>query len=71
MADERDNIAVSQRVLGKYQSQLPLGITVKPRAAQACSLYFVWNFGSELFLRLCMGNYQIFQNGRICAEMLK
>ena len=30
MADERDNIAVSQRVLGKYQSQLPLGITVKP-----------------------------------------
>ena len=30
MADERDNIAVSQRVLAKYQSQLPLGITVKP-----------------------------------------
>ena len=30
MADERDNIGVSQRVLGKYQSQLPLGITVKP-----------------------------------------
>ena len=30
MADERDNIAVSQRVLGKYQNQLPLGITVKP-----------------------------------------
>ena len=29
MADERDNIAVSQRVLGKYQTQTPLGITVK------------------------------------------
>ena len=30
IGDERDNIAVSHRVLGKYQSQLPLGITVKP-----------------------------------------
>ena len=29
MADERDNIVVSQRVLGKYQPQTPLGITVK------------------------------------------
>ena len=41
------------------------------QAAQAYSLYFVWNFGSELFVRLCMGIYQIFQNSRICAEMLK
>ena len=37
MADERDNIAVSQRVLGKYQSQLPLGITVKP-TLQSCQV---------------------------------
>ena len=37
MADERDNIAVSQRVLGKYQSQLPLGITVKP-ALHSCQV---------------------------------
>ena len=29
MADECDNIVVSQRVLGKYQPQAPLGITVK------------------------------------------
>ena len=29
IADERDNIAVSQRVLGKYQTQTSLGITVK------------------------------------------
>ena len=42
-----------------------------PQAVEAYSLYFVWNFGSELFIRLCMGIYQIFQNGRICAEMLK
>ena len=28
-ADELDNTAVSQRVLGKYQTQIPLGITVK------------------------------------------
>ena len=41
------------------------------QAAQAYSLYFVWNFGSKLFIRLCMGIYQIFQNSRICAEMLK
>ena len=25
------------------------------QAAQAYSLYFVWNFGSERFIRLCMG----------------
>ena len=43
----------------------------KSQAAQAYSLYFVWNFGSKLFIRLCMGIYQIFQNSRICAEMLK
>ena len=30
MADESDNIAVSQRVWGKYQSQLSLDIPVKP-----------------------------------------
>ena len=35
MADERDNIAVSQRVLGKYQSQLPLGITVNQHCRAA------------------------------------
>ena len=29
MADERDNFVASQRVLGKYQTQTPLGITVK------------------------------------------
>ena len=29
MTDERDNIVVSQRVLGKYQTQTPLGITTK------------------------------------------
>ena len=29
IADERDNIAVSQRVLGKYQIQTPLGITLQ------------------------------------------
>ena len=29
IADEHDNTAVSQRVLGKYQTQIPLGITVK------------------------------------------
>ena len=29
MADKGDNIAVSQRVLGKYQSETPLGIAVK------------------------------------------
>ena len=29
MADERDNTVVSQRVLGKYQTKTPLGITVK------------------------------------------
>ena len=34
-----------------------------------CNLY--GNFGSERFTRLCMGIYQVFQNGRICAEMLK
>ena len=37
MANERDNIAVSQRILGKYQSQLPLGITVKP-ALHSCQV---------------------------------
>ena len=34
MADKRDNIVVSQRVLGKYQPQTPLGITVKANIAQ-------------------------------------
>ena len=34
-----------------------------------CILY--GNFGSERFIRLCTGIYQVFQNGRICAEMLK
>ena len=29
MAGERDKIAVSQRVLGRYQTRTPLGITVK------------------------------------------
>ena len=29
IANKRDNIVVSQRVLGKYQTQTPLGITVK------------------------------------------
>ena len=29
MADERDNIVISQRVLGQYQTQTPLGIIVK------------------------------------------
>ena len=29
MTDERDNIVISQRVLGQYQAQTPLGITVK------------------------------------------
>ena len=29
MADERDNIAVSQRVLGKHQTETTLGITEK------------------------------------------
>ena len=29
MAGERDNIAVSSRVLGKYQTQTPIGITEK------------------------------------------
>ena len=33
-------------------SSLVLGST---QAAQAYSLYFVWNFGSERFIRLCMG----------------
>ena len=34
-----------------------------------CILY--GNFGSKQFIRFCMGIYQIFQNGRICAGMLK
>ena len=29
MTDGRDNIVVSQRALGNYQTQTPLGITVK------------------------------------------
>ena len=48
-----------------------LELLADAQAAQAYSLYFIWNFGSELFMRLCMGIYQICQNGRICAEMLK
>ena len=35
---------------------------LQSQAAQAYSSYFVWNFGSEPFIRLCMGIYQIFQN---------
>ena len=34
-----------------------------------CILY--GTSGASVFIRLCMGIYQIFQNGRICAEMLK
>ena len=70
-------------IVARYIDQIPAGEAVlslvsrtralsgEPQAAQAYSLYFVWNFGSELFIRLCMGIYQIFQNSRICAEMLK
>ena len=29
-------------------------ISAGPQAAQAYSLYFVWNFGSKLFIRLCI-----------------
>ena len=39
LADERDNIAVSQRVLGKYQIQTPLGITL-----QATLPNMMWSF---------------------------
>ena len=39
MADERDNIVVSQRVLGKYETQTPLGITVKVTLAN-----MLWSF---------------------------
>ena len=36
IADERDNTAVSQRVLGKYQTQISLGITVKLHCPTRC-----------------------------------
>ena len=36
MGDERDNIAVSQRVLGKYQTQTPQGITAKATFPTCC-----------------------------------
>ena len=64
-------IFVTKSKFAATETTKGLGSSTKAQAAQAYSLYFVWNFGSELFIRLCMGIYQIFQNGRICAEMLK
>ena len=36
IADERDNTAVLQRVLGKYQTQIPLSLTVKLHCPTCC-----------------------------------
>ena len=36
IADQRDSIAVSQRILGKYQTQTPLHINVKATLSNIC-----------------------------------